>query len=725
MSYPNIPVPALIGINEITVTATNNDKDYEHDQETITESQWVEIFADLTPPIIDHPEDIEYEYTASGNSIIWTALDDHPDTYTVMVDGGLYDSGTWESGMPITIDVDGLSMEPHEFLISVLDFYDNLATDSVIVNVTDDDDISEPIITIQYDGSGTVNDPGWWSIYVEDPESGLDEVQILINGVQELYDQGLSGTLFKSYDILVPDIAGEYTLTVVAKNNDHDWDGDQEQDTETDWVEIIFDDDWTAPIISIEDLRKGWNVFIDDLESGIDEVLIDINGTVYFHDVNLNGIISLSFYNLYPQGDPGIYTITVTAINNDKDYEGDQEMNTMSDSIKTIGVLVIKDDDFTAPVILIAYEGDYTETNPGTWHIDVEDLESGLDEVRIWINGVEQIYDQNLEGIISMHYDILVPDIAGIYTINVTAINNDKDTEYDQESYTKYQIVDINPETVPPSDDDITGPTILIDYVPDDYNPYYEGVWRIYIEDLESGLDCIQIILDGIDFIYDSNLNGIISKFYQIDAVIWKTIHTIEVNAVNYDKDYPGDEELSTAFDSMCVDDTPPTIVIHYIGGSIETESGIWYVEVDDLESGIDEIQIIIDGDLVTHDFTGELSIVLEVNVPSAVGIHTIEVIAFNNDKDQENDQESSSMTHSVEIDEFIPPPPPIYDENLGGILSISYTGDTGGVETPTSVGIHTIEVIAFNNDKDYEGDQESSYYMETIEIIPDPIFGI
>ena len=38
-------------------------------------------------------------------------------------------------------------------------------------------------------GSGTDFDPGWWKVVVEDPESGIAELQIKVNGyiiVEEL-----------------------------------------------------------------------------------------------------------------------------------------------------------------------------------------------------------------------------------------------------------------------------------------------------------------------------------------------------------------------------------------------------------------------------------------------------------------------------------------------------------------------------------------------------------
>ena len=84
---------------------------------------------------------------------------------------------------------------------------------------------------------------------------------------------------------------------------------------------------------------------------------------------------------------------------------------------------------------------------------------------------------------------------------------------------------------------------------------------------------------------------------------------------------------------------------------------------VEDLDSGIDKVQIIVDGNSLMYNYNGETLIDLCINVPGAVGFHTIEVIATNNDNDWENDQETATMTDSVYINPYVPPPPPIYNK--------------------------------------------------------------
>jgi hypothetical protein len=87
-----------------------------------------------------------------------------------------------------------------------------------------DEDPTAPIITITYYGGANVADPGYWEIYVEDMESGLDEVRILIDGVEYVHDQGFAGAITDlSYYAPVPGVEGSHTIDVTAANYDVDW----------------------------------------------------------------------------------------------------------------------------------------------------------------------------------------------------------------------------------------------------------------------------------------------------------------------------------------------------------------------------------------------------------------------------------------------------------------------------------------------------------------------
>ena len=90
-----------------------------------------------TPPSIDHPSDISYIEGETGNSIEWTAVDSNAATYTITRNGAQVYSGSWISGNPISINVDGLSTGSYTYAIVVSDQEGLTATDSVTVTVSE------------------------------------------------------------------------------------------------------------------------------------------------------------------------------------------------------------------------------------------------------------------------------------------------------------------------------------------------------------------------------------------------------------------------------------------------------------------------------------------------------------------------------------------------------------------------------------------------------------
>lgn len=90
------------------------------------------------------------------------------------------------------------------------------------------------------------------------------------------------------------------------------------------------------------------------------------------------------------------------------------------------------DDDTEPPVITIIHEGAATTEDPGVWYVDVSDVGSGLAELRISIDGVVIIHEQDLGGIPSKSYSIELPAIEGVRTIQVYAKDDDNDVAGDQ-----------------------------------------------------------------------------------------------------------------------------------------------------------------------------------------------------------------------------------------------------------------------------------------------------
>jgi len=99
--------------------------------------------ADNTDPTINEPDDVTYEEGETGNSIEWAATDTNPYKYSIAKDGLVVEEGYWESGVAISIDVDGLDVGNYTYVCSVNDTGGNSASDEVDVTVTAPEEVSE------------------------------------------------------------------------------------------------------------------------------------------------------------------------------------------------------------------------------------------------------------------------------------------------------------------------------------------------------------------------------------------------------------------------------------------------------------------------------------------------------------------------------------------------------------------------------------------------------
>ncbi len=91
-------------------------------------------------PSITHPADVTYTVGRNGNTISWTITDVTTNicTYTIYCDGTLIATGSWTSGIPVTISVDGLARGMYNYTIVVTDGLNGSAQDTVIIPVEAD-----------------------------------------------------------------------------------------------------------------------------------------------------------------------------------------------------------------------------------------------------------------------------------------------------------------------------------------------------------------------------------------------------------------------------------------------------------------------------------------------------------------------------------------------------------------------------------------------------------
>ena len=112
-----------------------------------------------------------------------------------------------------------------------------------------EDDTTPPDISIEYYGLKTDENPGFWDVTISDPQSGLDEIQIYIDGSIIVSDANLNGVEGKNYTLQVPSELSLHEIHIIAKNNDTDYIGDQEYQEIIRSV-IIIDDDKDPPELS-------------------------------------------------------------------------------------------------------------------------------------------------------------------------------------------------------------------------------------------------------------------------------------------------------------------------------------------------------------------------------------------------------------------------------------------------------------------------------------------
>jgi hypothetical protein len=117
-----------------------------------------------TPPALaSAPVDFTYELGSNGNSLSWTWTDGVPDVYNILRNSNSINSGSWTSGNPININIDGLAVGTYHFEIQVHDIFGNMAWDEVYITVQDTTvpNINSAPTDITYELDATGNTLSW------------------------------------------------------------------------------------------------------------------------------------------------------------------------------------------------------------------------------------------------------------------------------------------------------------------------------------------------------------------------------------------------------------------------------------------------------------------------------------------------------------------------------------------------------------------------------------
>ncbi len=166
-------------------------------------------------PTITSPDDVLYDIGTTGHSLAWTATDASTGsrTYTVYRNGVQITSGTWTSGTPIKINIDGLPAGTYNFTIAVQDGLGGTTRDSLAVIVHELN--IAPVISspgnIIYNHGARGNYIAW---YITDSSIGTAAFIIYRDGqpvTNGLWSDGFFVYLNVDY---LP--VGEYNYTIVA-----------------------------------------------------------------------------------------------------------------------------------------------------------------------------------------------------------------------------------------------------------------------------------------------------------------------------------------------------------------------------------------------------------------------------------------------------------------------------------------------------------------------------
>ncbi|MBD3408253.1 MAG: hypothetical protein GF411_19175 [Candidatus Lokiarchaeota archaeon] len=179
---------------------------------------------DYTVPAISSPTDGGYEFGATGNTIIWSLNDVHPNLYDVVgngTDDNLSFDYLWSNGI-LTISTDGLSPGVYNFTIVLIDEYYNQNSDTVFVTVVDTTSpnwVDEPQdVSIEYGESYTFNANstdlsdiiGYW---INDTDSfNVDSEGIITN--LDILEVGLYHLELQCYDAYGNMLSTSFTITV-------------------------------------------------------------------------------------------------------------------------------------------------------------------------------------------------------------------------------------------------------------------------------------------------------------------------------------------------------------------------------------------------------------------------------------------------------------------------------------------------------------------------------
>jgi hypothetical protein len=350
----------------------------------------------------------------------------------------------------------------------------------------------------------------------------------------------------------------------------------------------VLEDDTTAPIILLSysgdetDGNPGYlniEIIEDDLGSEATGVLNITGPNNYKCLKNLTEdsiTIDLKEIGIYT---PGYYSIHIYAENNDEDRGAiDEESDTHYSSI------YLTDDDTTAPLLDLSYDGIGTDQDPGMLEFSITENDEGSEATAtLSITGPMnfEFIQYYSEGEYQIDLSAISSVYLGTYDVSLYAENNDEDGwEGDEESdiiFLSYTIID----------DDVDSPEVTIEI--------YDYDWEV-----EGELIALPINVTAVDYSGISKVEISMGSYYSDELgyqiiLLPEGIYTLEVVVTDNDNDRPGDMLSTTKTVEIILDLTPPTTELVMdpfyddgLGNYFVTSATCFSFEAFDEISGVD-----------------------------------------------------------------------------------------------------------------------------------------
>jgi len=687
-------------IPENTPPVALNDA-YETDEDTM-----LDIGA---PGVLENDDDVDYDPLTAGmvTGPIHGSLDLSPDggfQYTPSPDWFGMDSFTYQafdgieySGLAtVTITVLSVNDVPMagnddyvtgEDIVLMVPFPGVLGND---IDLDQGETLQAVLVTDTQYGSLTLHPDGGFEYFPDTDWNGVDQFEYQAVDSFGAYSQ-----------------VAFVTITVTALN-DGPWAMDDYYIALEDTELVVPSAGYSGVLDNDIDIDGDPLVALLDTSVSSGSLVLNPDGSfLYTPNPDWSGIDTFTYHVTDGQLDSNIATVTITVEPvNDPPTVMDDAFSMEEDTTLDIlaSQLLSNDEDIEGDVLQIMITNDPSDgtlvQNPDGSFTYIPDAD--------W-SGVDQFEYQVFDG----------TDYSGAAVVTITVVSvNDAPWAMGESYFTDQDTQLLVPSAgfagVLENDYDIDGDPLVADLVA----PTSHGLLTLY--------------LDGA-FVYtpDPGWSGVDTFEYRaFDGLAYSNAVLVTI-------------EVIPAVDD---DETGPIITITYLGDSTDGDSGLWTITVEDPESGIDWITVEIDGVLVGTSAGNYI-------VPNTLGLHTIRVNATNADLDTgPDDQEFSTRSSGVTIvddDTTAPEITIVYtgdatDTNPGywtisvidsesGVGQVTveidgvWVGDTpGDYDVPSSLGTHTIHVIALNADLDRDvADQEQNTTRDSVTISsPTPTFG-